>query len=312
MRPRSLIASFGAAVGVCLFSAAPATAQYRGIDPYRPYTSQYDDFVTPSVPTNGGLPNAARYERDLATGGEAGRYQRSNRISEALGLDEERDGSLIDGGTGRDDRPRYRAKQDERFFMDQKERERLYFEASQERDPKKRAEKMKAYQEAVRKSARGAERSTTSRTGTKGGAKREDLTSRLARDIVDGTPRTSESAARNPGPAARNPAPAGRDAAKSSRATEFNPRRAGAAPAAETRRDAEKEAEEPEARSPGGRYDSRPDPDEPERKGMLGGNSRRLSERLKPTDLLYRSMDRSRRFRESTGTTPAVRPESAP
>lgn len=326
MRPRSLIASFGIAAGIGLLPAGPAGAQVSGSDPFRPYTRQYDDFVSPSAPTNPALPNASRYQRDLETGGAARRYQQSEEIGRALGLDQERDGYLYNDATGREDAPRYRAKQDQQFYMDQKERERLYFEASSERDPKKRAEKMKAYQEAVRKSARGADRSSTSRNSAKAGAKRGDLSSRFSRDIIDGTPRTSESAARNPSPAARKSASSGTKPAsagtRSTRATEFNPRRAGT-PAGESRREADRERarpadEEPEAEaatSSSGRYGARsaePEGGSGRSRSLLGTDSKKLSDRLRPTDLLYRSMDRSRRFRENTGTTPSARPESNP
>lgn len=309
MRPRSLIASLGTALGLGISAASPTMAQYGGIDPYRPYTRQYDNFVVPSYPVNGALPGAARYERNLMTGGAAADQLRSDRLNEALGLDEERDGYLINRATGRIDQPRYRSNQDEQFFEDQRDREQLYFDATQERDPKKRAEKMKQYEEARRKSTQSAARSATSRSGGKAkgtaAGKGDDLTSRLARDIVNGIPRTSGEAARNGGarehaPAAAPPRDEEATSERAPRASEINPRRS---PVGRT-------FEEPRTNPGAGRRtttgrdraSTNTSTSRSERKSLFSTAPDSITDQFLPTDILYRSMNRPRSTGSAGGT----------
>lgn len=148
----------------------PGLAQPHTPDPYKPYNSQYQDFVFPTAPINPALPGSARREIDRFYGNSANQFgdytqslsgtglgfdplDPSGRFSGGLGVPYYESNRRYDQNFGRIYAPNREA--DEDFNRRQQERTRRYFEALKERDPKKRAQLIREIDQEVIRAGRG-------------------------------------------------------------------------------------------------------------------------------------------------------------
>jgi hypothetical protein len=160
MRPRCL-PLVALVLGIIAWCAAkPAAAQLITADPYDPDQARYRGFVYPgyvSDPYLGG--------RALFMGGPAGANQMQNYYRGVEGglTDPRRGGrfSRFDSSYRQSDEIAGRSYQpnadvDEAYYADKEERDAVYFKASREKDPRKKAELMKEYQTLNQKLTRDA------------------------------------------------------------------------------------------------------------------------------------------------------------
>lgn len=143
------------AIGSFLLAARTSPAQFIS-DPYDPWNAQYRAFIFPLAPINTGIGNQARsnvfsgvapshpyapfnpedpFGRNSGTGRFMPYYQSYRGLDETFGRT-------------------YRANANDTFFEKQDERQKLYFEALRETDPRKRAELLKQLDDAKLKSVR--------------------------------------------------------------------------------------------------------------------------------------------------------------
>lgn len=143
------------AIGSFLLAARTSPAQFIS-DPYDPWNSQYRSFIFPLAPINTGIGNQARYNvfngvtpshpyapfnpedpfgRNSGTGRFMPYYQSYRGLDETFGRT-------------------YKANANDTFHEQQDERQKLYFEALRETDPRKRAELLKQLDDAKLKSVR--------------------------------------------------------------------------------------------------------------------------------------------------------------
>ena len=156
----------------CLMSAATESrAQFIGVDPYDPWNAMYRPFVFPNAPRQGSaIPNQSRigsmgpgnstfgssdpFDTSSSNAGRSfgGRftpyYLRSHRYTEpaesgSQGYSIGRERSHV-------------ANADDRFFADQQNREKRFFEALRERDPKRRAELLRNINAETRAATRSS------------------------------------------------------------------------------------------------------------------------------------------------------------
>ena len=131
---------------------ATAWGQYQSTDPYDPYNALYRPFAYPSY-GNPALPNQNRL--GIIGGGDPGSvtsidgadglFGRGQGRLEGLGVP-----SVRPGGDS------YVPNAGDTFYEEQAERQKLYFEALNEKDRRKRAELLRKYRELSSKAARGA------------------------------------------------------------------------------------------------------------------------------------------------------------
>jgi hypothetical protein len=161
--PNPRLPGFALGLAVLLGAGRPATAQHQTADPYDPYGAAYAPFVT-----NAPFPlTAAPYARNLAPGGSAANQLDSYYSSIGLGFDTGAGlGPSFTPGRTRPYTQAYRrldedlnrvyrpnARIDADFSRDQQARQRAYFQreaawrayyqALNEKDPKKRAEMLR-------------------------------------------------------------------------------------------------------------------------------------------------------------------------
>ncbi|WZO99741.1 hypothetical protein EP7_001353 [Isosphaeraceae bacterium EP7] len=214
-----------------LFSAAGLAAtsgvalgQDHTADPYKPYNNQYQSFVYPSIPSNLALPGQARIYSDYLNGAFSERARESE-----LFRDEE---NIFDRGTGGTSGtpgsyvgvPYYRAFRqhdkaygrsvspnqggDRQFQRDREQLAQRRQDASQEKDPRKRAELLKVIERDELKSFRSGNEGrsgTFSNQADLGEARDRDAPGLRVERNTDPARRTSRTAPSAARPKTRRP-----------------------------------------------------------------------------------------------------------
>jgi hypothetical protein len=149
----------------------PAQAQGFGPDPFRPYNSQFVPFVYPVAP---GPFDAGQNQGLPGVNGIRGANQFNRYLDELQGIGRRAPGRfqpyyqanrIYDQEFGRSYRPNREA--DAQFETDQQRITNLYFRYLREKDPKKRAELFRQYNEA--RGQMGRELAGSSRSARRGG-----------------------------------------------------------------------------------------------------------------------------------------------
>ncbi len=166
-----------------------------GPDPYRPYNSQYDAFVYPVAPGNGDVvPSEAALSRaGLSRGNQFQDYLRRNGSGYANSTARNR--RQMDPKTLRDSQyqPNRNVDEESGFYEKQDFVSQAYFSYLREKDPKKRAELLREYQQARRKPAREFAASKTRRQRQAGEGGGEDNDAAPARRSEASRARSSRS-----------------------------------------------------------------------------------------------------------------------
>lgn len=176
MKPPRIRLALRTWVGAVGLLVAPSIASAQFIsDPYDPWNFANRSSIYPTAPINSAMPNQARYgylggvspyqpyapfNPDDPFGRQAGTNGRFVPYYQAFrGLD-------------RDFKRVYKPNANDTFFEDQEARQRAYFEALREPDPRKRAEKLKKLSEANRKAVRDSSAASVRRGGAGANAPR--------------------------------------------------------------------------------------------------------------------------------------------
>lgn len=156
----------GLTLGVAAtLAVAPAQGQYATSIPFKPWTSQYEEFVYPITPNNLAIPNQARFSRGGNLGG--GSVFDPYTFDEGVQINR---GGMPGGGSGaqsgyggryvpyssafrfydQDFNRSYQpnAQVDEKFYANRTARDNLYIRAISESDPVKRSELMREWRES--------------------------------------------------------------------------------------------------------------------------------------------------------------------
>jgi hypothetical protein len=158
-------------VGAVVVCGSTARGQVTGgiNDVYDPWNSMYRQFIYPTAPPNGALPNQARlgYFQGRTPYNPYAPFD-PNSPFDAGGRPAGRGVPYFDAFRRYDDEfnRNYVPNRGDSFYTDQAARERKYFEALRERDPVKRAEALKALEELNRSAARDMPGSRNRRTGS--------------------------------------------------------------------------------------------------------------------------------------------------
>ncbi|MDR3639416.1 MAG: hypothetical protein P4L84_36785 [Isosphaeraceae bacterium] len=178
-----------------------ASAQLSA-DPYKPYNAQYEQYIYPSYPTEGGVaPNQSLLE---GGGGGAHAYQRF--MEEEDEMDRAASNSSVSPGRRGVGVPYYRAyrdydkaysrvytpnkKADEAYLASRQTRDDLYSQYLKETDPKKKASLLKEYQEYNQRAMR--ELNETRTPSSRRSTARADATA-TPRPPIPGTERSRNS-----------------------------------------------------------------------------------------------------------------------
>jgi len=147
--------------GLVILSVLPVTKNARAqlsADPYKPYNSQYEQYVYPSYPGDSGVaPNQSLLQ---GGGGGARSYQRF--LEEEDEMDRAAPGSSVTSSRRAIGVPYYRAYRDydraynrvyspnknadDKYLASRRSRDEVYSQYLAERDPKKKAQLLKEYQ----------------------------------------------------------------------------------------------------------------------------------------------------------------------
>jgi hypothetical protein len=130
-------AVLGLALAAALFAARPVAAQPLSPDPYNPWTSMYTPFTYPMAPgSSPSIPNQARVGL-LGPRGVGGEFSLDGANDNLFGRGGNRRLYYNGDDLGVGGAPELNA--DQKYYQDRLEREKRYFEAQREKDPKKRA-----------------------------------------------------------------------------------------------------------------------------------------------------------------------------